>query len=170
MTIKTIECAIADRAWTNGWIKPEPAEAKTGKKAAVVGSGPAGLACAQQLARAGHEVHLYEKNAKPGGLLRYGIPDFKMEKHLIDRRIVQMQAEGVHFHVASMLGSISMRRNCSNDFDAIVLSGGAEKPRDLPVPGRDLNGVHFAMDFLPQQNRRIAKEPIHSNAPILASA
>ncbi len=170
VTIKTIECAIADRAWKNGWIKPEPAAAKTGKKAAVVGSGPAGLACAQQLARAGHDVHLYEKNAKPGGLLRYGIPDFKMEKHLIDRRIVQMQAEGVHFHNGVNVGVDLSAAELLERFDAIVLSGGAEKPRDLPVPGRDLSGVHFAMEFLPQQNWRIAKEPIHSNAPILASA
>ncbi|MGH6937236.1 MAG: glutamate synthase subunit beta [Methylocella sp.] len=169
VTIKTIECAIADRAWRNGWIKPEPAEAKTGKKAAVVGSGPAGLACAQQLARAGHDVHLYEKNAKPGGLLRYGIPDFKMEKHLIDRRLDQMQAEGVQFHNGVNVGIDLDASELLNDFDAIVLSGGAEKPRDLPVPGRDLSGVHFAMDFLPQQNQRIAKEPIQSNAPILAS-
>ncbi len=134
VTIKTIECAIADRAWTNGWIKPEPAEAKTGKKVAVIGSGPAGLACAQQLARAGHEVHLYEKNAKPGGLLRYGIPDFKMEKHLIDRRIVQMQAEGVHFHNGVNVGIDLAAAELLERFDAIVLSGGAEKPRDLPVP------------------------------------
>jgi glutamate synthase (NADPH) small chain len=169
VTIKTIECAIADRALANGWIKPEPAAAKTGKKAAVVGSGPAGLACAQQLARVGHDVHVYEKNAKPGGLLRYGIPDFKMEKHLIDRRISQMQAEGVHFHngvnVGVDLGAVELLAG----FDAIVLCGGAEKPRDLPVPGRDLLGVHFAMDFLPQQNRRISKEPTHGDAPILAS-
>ncbi|MGH6847290.1 MAG: glutamate synthase subunit beta [Methylocella sp.] len=170
VTIKTIECAIADRAWTNGWIKPEPAGTKTGKKAAVVGSGPAGLACAQQLARAGHDVHLYEKNAKPGGLLRYGIPDFKMEKHLIDRRIVQMQAEGVHFHNGVNVGIDLTAVELLKDFDAIVLSGGAEQPRDLEIPGRDLSGVHFAMEFLPQQNQRIAKEPIHSNAPILASA
>jgi glutamate synthase (NADPH/NADH) small chain len=169
VTIKTIECAIADRALANGWIKPEPAEVKTGKKVAVVGSGPAGLACAQQLARVGHDVHLYEKNAKPGGLLRYGIPDFKMEKHLIDRRITQMQAEGVHFHNGVNVGIDLDAAELLKDFDAIVLSIGAEKPRDLPVLGRDLSGVHFAMDFLPQQNQRIAKEPIHSNAPILAS-
>jgi glutamate synthase (NADPH) small chain len=169
VTIKTIECAIADRALANGWIKPEPAEAKTGKKVAVVGSGPAGLACAQQLERVGHDVHLYEKNAKPGGLLRYGIPDFKMEKHLIDRRLDQMQAEGVHFHNGVNVGIDLDAAELLKDFDAIVLSIGAEKPRDLPVPGRDLSGVHFAMDFLPQQNQRIAKEPIHSNAPILAS-
>ena len=170
VTIKTIECAIVDRAWANGWIKPEPAGAKTGKKVAIVGSGPAGLACAQQLARAGHEVHVYEKNAKPGGLLRYGIPDFKMEKHVIDRRIVQMQAEGVHFHNGVNVGVDLDAAALLEGFDAVVLAGGAEKPRDLPVPGRDLTGVHFAMEFLPQQNRRIGNEPIHSNEPILASA
>jgi glutamate synthase (NADPH) small chain len=169
VTIKTIECAIADRALANGWIKPEPAEMKTGKKIAVVGSGPAGLACAQQLARVGHDVHVYEKNAKPGGLLRYGIPDFKMEKHLIDRRLDQMHAEGVRFHNGVNVGIDLDAAELLKDFDAIVLCGGAEMPRDLPVPGRDLSGVHFAMDFLPQQNRRIAKEPIHGNAPILAS-
>ncbi len=170
VTIKTIECAIVDRAWANGWIKPEPAGAKTGKKVAIVGSGPAGLACAQQLARAGHEVHVYEKNAKPGGLLRYGIPDFKMEKHVIDRRIVQMQAEGVHFHNGVNVGVDLDAAALLEGFDAVVLAGGAEKPRDLPVLGRDLTGVHFAMEFLPQQNRRIGNEPIHSNEPILASA
>ena len=170
VTIKSIECAIVDRAWANGWIKPEPADVKTGKKIAVVGSGPAGLACAQQLARAGHEVHVYEKNAKPGGLLRYGIPDFKMEKHVIDRRIVQMQAEGVHFHNGVNVGVDLDAAALLEGFDAIVLSGGAEKPRDLKIPGRELSGVHFAMDFLPQQNRRIGREPIHTNEPILASA
>ncbi len=169
VTIKTIECAIADRAWAEGWIKPEPAEVKTGKRIAIVGSGPAGLACAQQLARAGHEIHVYEKNAKPGGLLRYGIPDFKMEKHLIDRRIAQMQAEGVHFHNGVNVGVDLDAAELVASFDAVVLAGGAEAPRDLNVPGRDLSGVYFAMEFLPQQNRRIANEPIHSNVPILAS-
>jgi glutamate synthase (NADPH) small chain len=169
VTIKTIESAIADRAFAEGWVKPEPASVKTGKKIAVVGSGPAGLACAQQLARAGHEVHVYEKNAKPGGLLRYGIPDFKMEKHLIDRRIVQMQAEGVHFHNGVNVGIDIDPAELLVGFDSIVLAGGAEEPRELKVPGRDLSGVYFAMEFLPQQNRRIAKEPIHSNVPILAS-
>lgn len=169
VTIKTIECAIADRALASGWVKPEPADVKTGKKVAVVGSGPAGLACAQQLARAGHDVHVYEKNAKPGGLLRYGIPDFKMEKHLIDRRIAQMQAEGVHFHNGVNVGVDLSKDELLENFDAVVLAGGAEKPRDLPVPGRDLEGVYFAMEFLPQQNRRIGGEPIHSNVPILAS-
>jgi glutamate synthase (NADPH/NADH) small chain len=169
VTIKTIECAIVDRAFVQGWIKPEPASAKSGKTVAVVGSGPAGLACAQQLARAGHDVHVYEKNAKPGGLLRYGIPDFKMEKHLIDRRIAQMQAEGVHFHNSVNVGVDLVPSELLSRFDAVVLAGGAEKPRDLKVPGRDLSGVYFAMEYLPQQNRRIAKEPIHSNMPILAS-
>ncbi|QBR71452.1 glutamate synthase [Beijerinckiaceae bacterium] len=170
VTIKTIECAIVDRAWANGWVKPEPADTKTGKKIAVVGSGPAGLACSQQLARAGHEVHLFEKHAKPGGLLRYGIPDFKMEKHLIDRRVAQMRAEGVHFHNNVNVGIDISAADLVDGYDAVVLAGGAEKPRDLPVPGRDLAGVHFAMDYLPQQNRRIGNEPIHSNEPILAGA
>jgi glutamate synthase (NADPH/NADH) small chain len=169
VTIKMIECAIIDRAFANGWVKPEMPGASTGKKIAIVGSGPAGLACAQQLARAGHEVHLFEKNAKPGGLLRYGIPDFKMEKHLIDRRVAQMQTEGVRFHTNVNVGIDLDAAALLADFDAIVLAGGAEKPRDLPVAGRDLSGVHFAMEFLPQQNRRIGKEPIHSNEPILAA-
>src|SRR5271166_532353 len=170
VTIKTIECAIVDRAWVNGWLPPEIPSVKTGKRIAIVGSGPAGLACAQQLARVGHDVHLFEKNAKPGGLLRYGIPDFKMEKHLIDRRVDQMQAEGVEFHVSVNVGIDIEASALLDDYDAIVLSGGAEKPRDLPVPGRDLSGVHFAMDFLPQQNRRVSREPVQSNEPILAGA
>ncbi|WP_438274157.1 glutamate synthase subunit beta [Nitrobacter sp.] len=162
VTIKTIECAIVDRAWENGWLKPEIASQKTGKKVAVVGSGPAGLACAQQLARAGHEVHVYEKNAKAGGLLRYGIPDFKMEKHIIDRRLAQMQAEGVVFHYGKSVGGSSADaidpQQLVKDYDAVALTGGAEAPRDLPIPGRDLGGIHFAMDFLPQQNRRNGNE------------
>ncbi|WP_319797974.1 glutamate synthase subunit beta [Nitrobacter sp.] len=162
VTIKTIECAIVDRAWENGWLKPEIASQKTGKKVAVVGSGPAGLACAQQLARAGHEVHVYEKNAKAGGLLRYGIPDFKMEKHIIDRRLAQMQAEGVVFHYGKSVGGSSAGaidpQQLVKDYDAVALTGGAEAPRDLPIPGRDLGGIHFAMDFLPQQNRRNGNE------------
>jgi glutamate synthase (NADPH/NADH) small chain len=169
VTIKTIECAIVDRAWSEGWIKPEPAERRTGKRVAVVGSGPAGLACSQQLARAGHQVHLFEKHAKPGGLLRYGIPDFKMEKGHLDRRIAQMKGEGVIFHCSTLVGRDIAARTLVDDYDAVVLSGGAESPRDLPVPGRDLAGVHFAMDFLPQQNRRVSGEPIGSNEPITAS-
>jgi glutamate synthase (NADPH/NADH) small chain len=169
VTIKTIECAIVDRAFAKGWIKPEPPATKTGKKVAVVGSGPAGLAAAQQLSRAGHDVHVFEKLAKPGGLLRYGIPDFKMEKHLIDRRVSQMQAEGVRFHTNVHVGVDLDAATLVADHDAVVLAGGAEKPRDLPVPGRDLSGVHFAMDYLPQQNRRVSREALHSNDPILAS-
>ncbi|HVV42666.1 MAG TPA: glutamate synthase subunit beta [Nitrobacter sp.] len=173
VTIKTIECAIVDRAWDNGWLKPEVAAQKTGKKIAVVGSGPAGLACAQQLARAGHEVHVYEKNAKAGGLLRYGIPDFKMEKHIIDRRVKQMEAEGVIFHYGKAVGGSAAGaidpQQLVKDYDAVALTGGAEAPRDLPIPGRDLAGIHFAMDFLPQQNRRVGNEKF--DAPdILAKA
>jgi glutamate synthase (NADPH/NADH) small chain len=169
VTIKTIECAIVDRAWEQGWIKPEPAEIKTGKRVAVIGSGPAGLACAQQLARAGHEVHVYEKNAHPGGLLRYGIPDFKMEKRHVERRVEQMKAEGVMFHCNVKVGRDVSAASLVEAHDAIALAGGAEAPRDLPAPGRDLSGVHFAMDFLPQQNRRVSGEPVGTNEPILAS-
>ena len=169
VTIKSIECAIIDRAWKEGWVQPEPAKQKTGKSVAVVGSGPAGLAAAQQLARAGHDVHVYEKHAKAGGLLRYGIPDFKMEKHFIDRRIDQMSAEGVTFHYGVNVGVDVKVDDLVAKHDAVILAGGAEKPRDLPIPGRDLAGVHFAMDFLPQQNRRVGGEPIGTNEPILAS-
>ena len=169
VTIKTIECAIVDRAWAEGWLKPEAPKAKTGKKIAVIGSGPAGLACAQQLARVGHDVHLYEKNGRPGGLLRYGIPDFKMEKQLIDRRVEQMKGEGVTFHCNVNVGVDVKMADLVAQYDAVALAGGAEKPRDLPIPGRELAGVHFAMDFLPQQNRRVGKEQIGSNAPILAA-
>jgi glutamate synthase (NADPH) small chain len=169
VTIKTIECAIVDRAWSEGWVKPEPPARKSGKRVAIVGSGPAGLACAQQLARVGHEVHLFEKNAKPGGLLRYGIPDFKMEKRHIDRRIAQMKAEGVVFHCNVTVGRDVAAKSLVDDYDSVALASGAEAPRDLPVPGRDLAGVHFAMDFLPQQNRRVAGEPIGTNEPISAS-
>ena len=169
VTIKTIECAIVDRGWKEGWIVPEPAKTLTGKRIAIVGSGPAGLAAAQQLARAGHEVHVFEKNAKAGGLLRYGIPDFKLEKHLIDRRVKQMEGEGVVFHYNVNVGIDRTVADLKSSYDAVILAGGAEKPRDIPVPGRDLAGIHFAMDFLPQQNRRVSHEPLKSNAPILAN-
>ncbi len=169
VTIKSIECAIVDRGWKEGWIKPEVPTAKTGKRVAVVGSGPAGLACAQQLARAGHDVHVFEKNGKAGGLLRYGIPDFKMEKHFIDRRVGQMTVEGVTFHYNVNVGFDVSHEKLLAEFDAVVLAGGAEKPRDLPIPGRELAGIHFAMDFLPQQNRRVGKEPVNTNEPILAA-
>jgi glutamate synthase (NADPH/NADH) small chain len=168
VTIKTIECEIADRAIAQG-LKPELPAHKTGKKVAVVGSGPAGLACAQQLARAGHEVHVYERWAKAGGLLRYGIPDFKMEKIHVDRRIEQMTAEGVRFHYGADVGVNVPVEKLVEEHDAIVLAGGAEKPRDLPIPGRDLKGIHFAMDFLPQQNRRVSGEPLGDVVPILAT-
>ncbi len=168
VTIKSIECAIADRAIA-AVLKPEPPVLRTGKRVAVVGSGPAGLACAQQLARAGHDVHVYEKYAKAGGLLRYGIPDFKMEKIHVDRRVAQMQAEGVVFHYNAHVGVNVPADALLADYDAVVLAGGAEKPRDLPVPGRALDGIHFAMDFLPQQNRRVAGEPLGDAAPILAA-
>jgi glutamate synthase (NADPH/NADH) small chain len=172
VTIKTIECAIVDRAWDNGWLKPELPAQKIGKKVAVVGSGPAGLACAQQLARAGHEVHVYEKHAKAGGLLRYGIPDFKMEKNVIDRRIAQMVAEGVVFHYGVPVGGSAPGAidpgELAKQYDAVALTGGAEASRDLPIPGRDLQGIHFAMDFLPQQNRRVSGEPLNDTAEILA--
>jgi len=165
--IKSIEHAIIDKGWEEGWVKPLPSSARTGKRVAVVGSGPAGLAAAQQLARAGHGVVLFEKNDRIGGLLRYGIPDFKMDKGLIDRRVAQMEAEGVEFRTNHVVGSAPIGAGnamakvldpatIADEFDAVVLTGGAEQPRDLPVPGRDLAGVHFAMDFLPLQNRRVA--------------
>ena len=168
VTIKTIECAIVDRGWKEGWIQPQRPSARTGKKVAIVGAGPAGLAAAQQLARRGHEVHVFERQAKAGGLLRYGIPDFKMEKHHIDRRIAQMEAEGVVFHYGAHIGVNKSAKELDREFDAVLLTGGAEKPRDLEVEGRNLSGVHFAMEFLPQQNRRVSDEPIGQVEPILA--
>ena len=168
VTIKSIECAIIDRGWEENWILPKISQSKTGKKVAVIGSGPAGLACAQQLARVGHSVTLFEKNASLGGLLRYGIPDFKMEKHLIDRRLTQMRAEGVVFRSNTEVGVTVSADEILQQFDAMVLTGGSETPRDLGVPGRDLDGVHYAMDFLAQQNKRIAGEDVTDNRTILA--
>jgi glutamate synthase (NADPH/NADH) small chain len=171
--IKSIEHAIIDRAWAEGWVKPQPPKARTGRKVAVVGSGPAGLAAAQQLARAGHDVTVFEKNGRIGGLLRYGIPDFKMEKSHIDRRVEQMQAEGVVFRTGVLVGHLPEGSKVTNDakeiisadelkanFDAVILTGGAEQSRDLPVPGRELDGVHFAMEFLPQQNKVVAGDKV----------
>jgi glutamate synthase (NADPH/NADH) small chain len=170
VTIKTIECAIADRAIDNGWIKPERYHAvATGKKVAVIGSGPAGMACAQQLARVGHDVHLYEKHAKAGGLMRYGIPDFKMEKRIVDIRVAQMEAEGVTFHYGAHVGVSLPIDKLVDEHDAVALTGGAEAARDLSIPGRELKGIHFAMDFLPQQNRRVSGEDIGKVEPILAT-
>ena len=160
VTIKQIEKSIIDHAFREGWIKPEPAEQKTGRRVAVIGSGPAGLAAAQQLARAGHDVTVYEKADRIGGLLRYGIPDFKMEKHLIDRRLEQMEAEGVRFEPNVHAGVNIPGGALLAEFDAVLLAGGAEHPRDLKVPGRELKGVHFAMDFLPQQNRKNAGDNV----------
>jgi glutamate synthase (NADPH/NADH) small chain len=167
--IKSIEHAIIDKAWEEGWVRPQPAAHKTGKKVAVVGSGGAGLACAQQLARAGHEVTVFEKSDRIGGLLRYGIPDFKLEKAVIDRRLEQLRAEGVKFRTRVLVGVKGPGAGIVSDaresiapetllkeFDAVVLAGGAEQPRDLPIPGRELDGVHFAMEFLPLQNKRVA--------------
>ncbi len=171
--IKSIEHAIVDKGWEMGWITPAVIANKTGKKVAVVGGGPAGLACAQQLARAGHAVTLFEKNDRVGGLLRYGIPDFKMEKSHIDRRVAQMKAEGVEFRTGVLVGPKALPAGINNfstqhvtpeqllaEFDAVALTGGSEVPRDLPVPGRELDGVHFAMDFLPQQNKVVAGDAV----------
>ena len=160
VTIKSIEQFIIDRGWKEGWIVPQPPSRRTGKRIAVVGSGPAGMACAQQLARAGHDVVLFEKADRVGGLLRYGIPDFKMEKHHIDRRVEQMRAEGVVFRTGIHIGVNYHAHRLIEDFDAVVLCGGSEHPRDLGVPGRDLGGIHFAMDYLPQQNKRVAGDEV----------
>ncbi len=168
VTIKSIECAIIDKGWENGWIAAQPSAEKTGKSVAIVGAGPAGMAAAQQLARQGHDVHIYEKHAKAGGLLRYGIPDFKMEKDLIDRRVEQLETEGVTFHYNTNVGVDMAAKQLTEDHDALIICGGSEVPRDLPVDGREFDGVHFAMDFLPQQNRRVGQEPIGDIAPILA--
>ena len=169
VTIKQIEKTIVDRAFEEGYIKPEPPEIRTGKRVAVVGSGPAGLAAAQQLARAGHSVTVFEKNDRIGGLLRYGIPNFKMEKHLIDRRLEQMCAEGVKFQTNAHVGVSIPAEDLRKEFAAVLLSGGAEWPRDLPVPGRELKGVHFAMDFLPQQNHRNEGDTVPEAQAILAT-
>jgi glutamate synthase (NADPH) small chain len=158
--IKSIEHAIIDKAWENGWVTPQINTSKTGKKIAVVGSGPAGLAAAQQLARAGHAVTVFEKNDRIGGLLRYGIPDFKLDKSNIDRRITQMEAEGVTFKVNQNVGENVSAADLERDFDAVILAGGAELPRDLPVPGRELDGVHFAMDFLTPNNKMVAGDTV----------
>lgn len=158
--IKSIEHAIIDKAWENNWVVPQPPKHKTGKKIAIVGSGPAGLAAAQQLARAGHSVDVLEKNDRIGGLLRYGIPDFKMEKTHIDRRMEQMEAEGVCFKPNQNVGGNISPDQLVDEYDAVILAGGAEWPRDLPVPGRELDGVHFAMDFLPSQNKVVAGDKV----------
>ncbi len=168
VSIKAIECAIVDQAFAEGWIQPERAAIQTGKRVAIVGSGPAGLAAAQQLARAGHAVTVFEKSDRIGGLLRYGIPDFKMEKHAIDRRIVQMRAEGVEFVINAHIGGSISIDDLRQDYDAVLIAIGAEQPRDLAVPGRELSGIHFAMDFLTQQNRRNAGDA-ESAPPILAT-
>jgi glutamate synthase (NADPH/NADH) small chain len=160
VTIKVIEKTIVEHAWKAGWIKPELPETRTGKRVAVVGSGPAGLAAAQQLNRAGHAVTVFEKADRVGGLLRYGIPDFKMEKTVLDRRLDQMSAEGVVFKTSAHVGHNVSAQDMKKEFDAILLAGGAEHPRDLKVPGRELKGIHFAMEFLPQQNKRIAGDTV----------
>ena len=165
VTIKSIEAAIIDRGWREGWVKPEPPARETGKSVAVIGSGPAGLACAQQLARAGHAVTVFEKQDRIGGLLRYGIPDFKMEKHLINRRCVQMEAEGVTFKTSAEVGVEVSFQALRENFDAIVLSGGAEEPRPLDIPGAEMAGVRFAMEFLTQQNKRNAGDDEVRAAP-----
>ncbi|MBU1378536.1 MAG: glutamate synthase subunit beta [Alphaproteobacteria bacterium] len=165
VTIKSIECQIIDRGWDENWIQPEPSRRGTGKRVGIVGSGPAGLACAQQLARAGHATTVFEKSDRVGGLLRYGIPDFKMEKHLIDRRVRQMEGEGVIFRTGFEVGGMVSVQRLLDDYDVLVMACGAEDPRDLPLPGRDLAGVHFAMEFLTQQNKRNAGDDEAAAAP-----
>src|SRR5215469_14324660 len=168
VTIKLIEKSIVERGWEEGLIHPEPPEQNTGKRVAVVGSGPAGLAAAQQLRRAGHSVTVYEKNDRVGGLLRYGIPNFKLEKQVLDRRIQQMRAEGVTFVTNAHVGVNVPVESLTDEYDAVLLAGGSEKPRDLPIPGRELNGIHFAMEFLPQQNKRNEGDTIDPRLAILA--
>lgn len=165
VTIKSIECAIVDKGWKEGWIEPQVPAAKTGKSVAVVGSGPAGLACAQQLARAGHSVTVLEKSDRVGGLLRYGIPDFKLEKHLINRRLIQMMAEGVEFRTSVEVGVTVSVASLLENFDKVVLAGGAEDPRPIGIPGFELPGVRFAMEFLTQQNKRVAGDDEIRAAP-----
>ena len=169
VAIKTIEQAIADRAWNMGWVKPEPSATRTGKRVAVIGSGPAGMAAAQQLARVGHDVHVYEREPKAGGLLRYGIPDFKMEKRHIDRRVAQMEKEGVVFHYNSNIGVNVPFQRLVDGHDAVLMTGGAEAPRDPGLPDTNLDGVHYAMPYLTQQNRRVGGEDVSKFTPILAS-
>jgi len=168
VTIKNIELAIAERAWWEGWITPEIPEHKTGKRVAIVGSGPAGRACGQQLARAGHEVVVCEKNDRLGGLMRYGIPNFKFEKRILDRRLSQMRAEGVEFRVNTHVGVDIAAKDLLDRFDAVALTGGSEKPRDLTVPGRELQGIHFAMEFLPQQTKLVLGDSIPEEERISA--
>lgn len=169
VAIKTVEQSIADKAWDNGWVHPEPAKSKTGKSVAIVGSGPSGMAAAQQLGRAGHDVHVYERQPKAGGLLRYGIPDFKMEKHYIDRRVMQMENEGVTFHYGVNIGVDRTVENLQQDHDAVLICAGAEEPRNPNIPGMELAGVHFAVPFLTQQNRRIGGEDVVGEHSIFAS-
>ncbi len=167
VSIKSIECAIVDKAWEEGWIKPQIAEHRTGKQIAVVGSGPAGMACAQQLARAGHDVTLFEKETRIGGLIRFGIPDFKLDKSIIDRRMSQMRAEGVVFKPRTHVGVDINATELLDTFDAVALTGGSEKPRDLPIPGRDLNGVYFAMDFLKANTKHI--QGVHGEENVISA-
>jgi glutamate synthase (NADPH/NADH) small chain len=169
VTIKQIEKSIVDHAFREGWIRPEPPESRTGKRVAIIGSGPSGLAAAQQLNRAGHNVVVFEKADRIGGLLRYGIPDFKLEKSVLDRRLEQLVKEGIEFQTRAHVGVDIAMPALRRKFDAVLLAGGAEQPRDLKVPGRELNGIHFAMDFLSQQNRRCAGDRVESRDEILAT-